>query len=185
MAEHANEPNREAEHGSFTRDGEADLDRRTWYKQGSVADDRLQQLQEAEQDGSLFGQLVNYAARSALDKEHRTFEGAKLAGKAVAAPAKGAATTAKAAGKTAQAAGKAIGTTARAADKAVRTTGRAAGKAAQAPIRGGKAILDAARRHRSGQREHGTAKSAAREQAKSRASRAKSQTKTRDREPGR
>ena len=122
----------------FERDGEADptSSRRTWYKQGSVGDEPLQQWQEAEQDGSIFGQLVNYAARSTLDKDHRTFDGAKLVGKTAAAPVKGAAAVGRTAGKTAHAAGKGARTTAQAADKAVRKMGRAATRAGKAAARG-------------------------------------------------
>lgn len=123
----------------FERDGEADptSSRRTWYKQGSVAEgDPLMQLQEAEQDGSIFGQLVNYAARSTLDKDHRTFDGARLLGKTAVAPVKGASAVGRTAGKTAHAAGKGTRRTAQAADKAVRKTGRAATRAAKAAARG-------------------------------------------------
>ena len=124
----------------FERDGEADpsTSRRTWYKKGSVGDEPLQQLQEAEQDGSIFGQLVNYAARSVVDKEHRKFEGAKLTGKAVAAPVKGTAKAGKAAMKGVTGAAKG--------SKALAGATKAAGGAA---ARKG-AILQAAATHKKG-----------------------------------
>lgn len=76
---------------AFERDGEAaeDSKRRAWFEPGSVADDKLMQLDEASQ-GGILDQVTRYAARSVFDKEHRTFDGAKLVGKAVSAPFKAA-----------------------------------------------------------------------------------------------
>lgn len=50
--------------------------RRAWILPGTISDDPLQQLQEANQSG-LLGQLVTQATRSVFDKEHRTFENPK------------------------------------------------------------------------------------------------------------
>ncbi len=59
--------------------------KRRWFEPGSVAGDLQTQLSEASQ-GGLLAQCMAYAARSGLDKQHRSFEGAKLVGKAVSAP---------------------------------------------------------------------------------------------------
>ena len=127
----------------FEQHGEADptSSRRTWYKQGSVGDEPLQQWQEAEDNGSLMGQLFDYATRSTLDKEHRTFEGAKLTGKLVAAPVKGTARVGKATtrGVAATAKGtKALASATRSAGSQVARKGKTAGRA----------ILDAAAAHK-------------------------------------
>ncbi|MDA8021268.1 MAG: hypothetical protein MPN21_27860 [Thermoanaerobaculia bacterium] len=81
--------------------GETDWSaRRAWIKPGSVAKGDAQlQLQEANH-GGLMAALASYAFRSVTDRQERSFEGAKLVGKAVTAPAKALAKTGQAVART-------------------------------------------------------------------------------------
>lgn len=63
--------------------------KRAWFEPGSVADDVLLQFEEANQ-GSLIGNVLEYAGRSMFDKEHRAFEGAKMLKSLASAPMKAA-----------------------------------------------------------------------------------------------
>lgn len=76
---------------TFQKDGEAakDSDRRTWFEPGTVADDKMQQFEEAR-EGGILDQVTKYAARSVFDKKERQFGGAKMIGKTASVPFKAA-----------------------------------------------------------------------------------------------
>lgn len=75
---------------ALDREGEAEAadkptytERRDWRLPGSVSGDILQSFQEAEKDGSLLGQLVNYAARSATERDGKAWQWTKEGANAV------------------------------------------------------------------------------------------------------
>ena len=62
---------------------DAYTDRRGWVLPGTVSPDLQQQMTEAREGGSLMGQAVAYAARSLQERDGKSWQWSKEAGKAV------------------------------------------------------------------------------------------------------
>lgn len=75
-------PGKEGE--AETAQKESYTDRRSWYLPGTVADDKLLQVEEANQ-GSLAGNLMKYAGRSLVERDGAALAWTKDKAKAVVA----------------------------------------------------------------------------------------------------
>lgn len=89
----ADQHDREAEHSASaddpSKEQEAAERNRAWYLPGSVAQDELQQMEEAGQGPGLLEQSVKYAARSAVDAARDGVHEKSIAGRIGAALSRG------------------------------------------------------------------------------------------------